>query len=95
MGDVSGVVSSTADMTRRWHPPRPIPTLAFLAETPLEVGNRFEVSQSGCGMLPRLQPLLDCALRIAGSRQMVRKQLRLALDEIDEMLFQHRRDACV
>ena len=41
------------------------------AETSLEMGNRFEVSQSRCGMPPRLQPLIDRALGVAGRRQMM------------------------
>ena len=65
------------------------------AETPLEMGNRFEVSQSRGGMLPRLQPLIDRAFGVAGSRQVMGEQLWLALDEIGEMLFQRRRDAGV
>jgi hypothetical protein len=65
------------------------------AETPLEMGNRFEVSQSCCGMLPRLQPLIDRAFGVPGSRQVMGEQFRLALDQIGEMLFQCRRDARV
>ena len=65
------------------------------AETPLEMGNRFEVSQSRGGMLPRLKPLLDRAFAVAGSRQMMGEQFGLALDEIDEMLFQRSCDARV
>jgi hypothetical protein len=65
------------------------------AETPLEMGNCFEVSQSRRGMLPRLQPLIDRAIGVAGSRQVMGEQLRLALDEIGKMLFQRRRDARV
>ena len=60
------------------------------AETALEMGNRFEVSQSRCGILPRLQPLLDRAFGVAGRRQVMGEQLRLALDEIGEMPFQRR-----
>ena len=59
------------------------------------MGNRFEVSQSRCGMPPRLQPLLDRAFGGAGSRQVMGEQLRLALDEIGEMLFQRQRNARV
>ena len=57
------------------------------AETPLEMGDRFEVSQSRCGMLPGLQPLIDRAFGVAGSRQVMGEQLGLALDEIGEMLL--------
>src|ERR1700730_7391738 len=65
------------------------------AETPLEMGNRFDVSQSLRGMLPRPKPLINRALRIAGGRQMMGEQFWLALDEIGEMLFEPRRDARV
>src|SRR5712671_7177258 len=65
------------------------------AETPLEMGDRFEVSQSRCGVLPCLQPLLDRAFGVASRRQVMGEQFRLALDEIGEMLFQRRRDAGV
>ena len=65
------------------------------AETPLEMGNRFEVSQSRCGVPPCLEPLLDRAFGVASRRQVMGEQLRLALDEIGEMLFQRRRDAGV
>jgi len=64
-------------------------------ETPLEMGNRFDVSQSLRSMLPRPQPLIDRAFGVAGSRQVMGEQFRLALDEIGEMLFQGRRDARV
>jgi hypothetical protein len=63
------------------------------AETPLEMGNRFEVSQSRCGVPPCLEPLLDRAFGVASRRQVMGEQLRLALDEIGEMLFQCRPDA--
>ena len=49
------------------------------AETPLKMSNRFEVSESRCGMPPRLQPLLDRAFGVAGDRQVMGKQFRLAL----------------
>lgn len=65
------------------------------AETLLEMGDRFKVSQSRCGIPPRLQPLIDRAFGVAGSRQVMSEQLRLALDEIGEMPFQRRRDARV
>src|SRR4029077_8807808 len=65
------------------------------AETPLEMGDRFKVSQSRCGIPTRLQPLIDRAFGVAGSRQVMSEQLRLALDEIGEMPFQRRRDARV
>jgi hypothetical protein len=65
------------------------------AETPLEMGNRFEVSQSRRGMPPRLHPLIDSAFGGAGRRQVMSEQLRLALDEIGEMLFQHGANARV
>src|SRR5580693_4023055 len=63
------------------------------AETLLEMGDRFKVSQSRCGIPPRLQPLIDRAFGVAGSRQVMSEQLRLSLDEIGEMPFQRRRDA--
>ena len=65
------------------------------AETLLEMGDRFKVSQPRCGIPPRLQPLIDRAFGVAGSRQVMSEQLRLALDEIGEMPFQRRRDARV
>jgi hypothetical protein len=46
-------------------------------------------------MLPRLQPLIDRAFGVPGSRQVMGEQFRLALDQIGEMLFQRRRDARV
>ena len=63
------------------------------AETPLQMGNRFEVSRLLRGMLPRLQPLMGGALRVAGGCQMMGEQFGLALDEIGEMRFQCRGDA--
>src|SRR5438067_8781812 len=65
------------------------------AETPFEMGNRFDVGQLSRGMLPRLQPLVDRAFSVASGRQVMGEQLRLALDEIGEMLSQRRRDAGV
>src|ERR1700730_529323 len=65
------------------------------AETPLKMGNRFYVSQFPSGMLPGLQPLIDCGFGVASSRQVMGEQFRLALDEFGEMLFQRRRDARV
>ena len=63
------------------------------AETPLQMGNRFEVSRLLCGMLPRLQPLMRGALRVAGGCQMMGEQFGVARDEIGEMRFQCRGDA--
>jgi hypothetical protein len=57
-------------------------------ETSLEMGNRFEVSELRCGMLPGLQPFLDRAFGVAGRRQVIGEEFRLALDEIAEMLIQ-------
>ena len=57
------------------------------------MGNRFEISESRRGILPRLQPLIDGALRVGGRRQVMSEQLGLALDEIGKILLQHRRDA--
>ena len=57
------------------------------AETPLEMGNRFEVSQLRCGMLPCLQPLIGRAFDVAGRSQVMGEELGLAFDEIGEMLF--------
>ena len=65
------------------------------AETPLEMGNRFEVSRSRCGMPPGLQPLIDRAFGVVGRRQVMGEQFGLALDEIGEMLLQRRRGARV
>ena len=63
------------------------------AETPLQMGYRFEVSRLRRGMPPRLQPVMGGALRVAGGRQMMGEQFGLALDEIGEMRFQCRGDA--
>ena len=60
------------------------------AETPLEMGNRLEVSQSRRGILAGLQPLLDRTFGVAGGGQMMGEQFRLALDDIGEMRFQRR-----
>ena len=46
-------------------------------------------------MLPCPQPLTDRALGIVGRGQMMGQELGLALDEVSEMLLQHRRDASV
>ena len=59
------------------------------------MGDRFEVSELRCGMLPGLQPLIDRTLRVAGGRQVIGEQLGLAFDEIGKMRFQRRRDARV
>ena len=42
-----------------------------------------------------LQPLIHGALGVAGGGQMMRQEFRLALDEIGEISFQHRRGAGV
>ena len=44
------------------------------------------------GMLAGLQPLIDRALGVAGGGQMMGQEFGLALDEIGEILLQHRRD---
>jgi hypothetical protein len=62
------------------------------ADTPLEMGNRFAVSELRCGMPPRLQPLIDSAFGVASSRQVMGEQFRLALDEIGELLFRRPRN---
>ena len=59
------------------------------------MADRFEMSRTRGGMLAGLQPLIDRALGIAGRGQMMGQKFRLALDEIGEMLLQHRRDAGV
>ena len=59
------------------------------------MGNRFDVSRLRCRMLPRPQPLIDRTFGVTGRRQVMGEQLRLALDQIGEMLFQRRRDARV
>ena len=56
------------------------------------MADRLEMGRSRRGMLAGLQPLIDRALGIAGSSQMMGQQFGLALDEIGEMLLQHRRD---
>jgi hypothetical protein len=65
------------------------------AKTPLQMGNRFEVSRLLRGTPPRLQPLIYGALDCAGGGQMMRQKLWLALDEISEMVLQHPCDAGV
>ena len=71
----------------RGRPGRALRQRTQQAETPLEMGDRFEVRQSRRGMPPGLQPLIDRAFRVASGRQMMGEQLRLALDEIGEMLL--------
>ena len=64
-------------------------------KTALEMADRFEMGEARRGILASLQPLIDRALGIAGRSQMMGKQFGLALDEIGEILLQHRRDAGV
>ena len=59
------------------------------------MADRFEMRRARRSMLTRFQPLVDGPLGIAGGGEMMRQQFRLALDEIGEILFQHRRDARV
>ena len=74
-------------------PSRPFGQCRQRRETALEMADRFEMRQARRGMLAGLQPLIDRALGIAGRGQMMGEQFGLALDEIGEMLLQHRRDA--
>ena len=46
-------------------------------------------------MLAGFQPLIDRALGVAGSSQMMRQEFGLALDKIGAMLFEHCCDAGV
>ena len=57
--------------------------------------DRFEMRRARRGMSAGLQPLIDRALGIAGSGQMMGQEFGLALDEVSEILLQHRRDARV
>ncbi len=57
--------------------------------------DRFEMRRASRGMLAGPQPLTDRALGIVGRGQMMGQELGLALDEVSEMLLQHRRDASV
>ena len=57
--------------------------------------DRFEMGRARRGMLAGLQPLIDRAFGIVGRGQMMGQEFGLALDEISEMLLQHRRDASV
>ena len=59
------------------------------------MADRLQVSGALGGMPAGLQPLIDRALGIAGRGQVVSQELRLALDEIGEVLLQHRRDVGV
>ena len=59
------------------------------------MADRFEVGKALGGMLAGFQPLIDCALGIAGARQMMGQEFWLALDEIGEMCFQCHSDAPV
>jgi len=54
------------------------------------MADRFEMGQARCGILAGLQPLIDGALGITGCGQMMRQQFGLALDEVEELLFEHR-----
>jgi hypothetical protein len=48
------------------------------------------MSQARSGKLAGSQPLIDGVLKIARFGQMIRQDPRLALDEVGEMLLQHR-----
>src|SRR6266699_1440378 len=53
------------------------------------MADRFEMGQALGGMLAGFEPLIDRALGIAGSRQMMRQEFGLALDDIREIPFQY------
>ena len=57
--------------------------------------DRLNVGGMRCSKLAGLEPLRDGALDLGGAGQVMGEQLRLALDEIGEMLFQRRPDARV
>ena len=73
-------------------PSRPFGQCRQCCEPALEMADRFEMGRARRGMLAGLQPLIDRALGIAGAGQMMGQEFGLALDEIGEMLLQHRRD---
>ena len=64
-------------------------------ETSVEMTDRLAVRRTLGGILPRLQPLIDRAFGVSGSRQVMGEQFWLALDQIGEMLFQRSCDARV
>ena len=51
------------------------------------MADRLEVSEARRGILTGLQPLIDCALGIAGGSQMMGEEFGLPLDEIVETFF--------
>src|SRR5262249_29840548 len=59
------------------------------------MADRFEVGRALGGMLAGFEPLIDRALGVAGSRQMMRKEFGSALDDIREIPFQCGRYASV
>src|SRR5258706_6700556 len=59
------------------------------------MADRFDMSQAHYGMPPRFEPLINRSAGVACAGQMMRKQFRLALDEIGEILLQYRGDAGV
>ena len=61
----------------------------------IEVTDRFEMGRALGSVLTGLHPLVHRARGIAGGSQMMGQKFGLALDEIHEMLFQHRCDAGV
>jgi hypothetical protein len=54
--------------------------------------NRFQMSRARRSISTCVEPLIDSTLRIAGGCQMMRQQFGLALDDVGEILLQHRRD---
>ena len=56
------------------------------------MADRFEMRQARRGILAGLQPLIDRALGLTGCSQMVCESFGPALNEIGEVLLQHRRD---
>ena len=55
--------------------------------------DRLDVGEPPSGAPARLQPLLDCALIMAGCGSVMGKQFRLPLDEISKLILEHRGDA--
>ena len=65
------------------------------SETALEMAYGFKMSGALGGMSAGLKPLSHSALGISGRGEMMGEQLGLTLDEIREMLSQHRPNAGV
>ena len=59
------------------------------------MADRFEMRHPSGSVLAGLEPLVDAAFGSAGAGQMMGEQFGLALDEIGEILFEHRGNASV